>query len=176
MPAIQLARSTQSQGLSALSLANAGHHPNQLPAPTISAKIVMPTDTYAARRHPFAPMLSSSRQRPGQETHVHAEEASTSGLRLEIGLGTLAASAKQETAVAAASLSCGVLLRYGSTTMAQVKVPGSRSLAVTEPSPPGPVEPEATMVPLASTQTIVDAVPPSICELTNVVMSVSGVL
>jgi hypothetical protein len=55
--------------------------------------------------------------------------------------------------------------------MAQVKVPGSRSLAVTEPSPPGPVEPEATMVPLASTQPIVDAVPPSICELTNVVMS-----
>jgi hypothetical protein len=59
---------------------------------------------------------------------------------------------------------------YGSTTTTQVYVPGSRSVLATEPSPVASVEP------VTPSQSIVDDVPPSTCELTVIVMSVSGVL
>jgi hypothetical protein len=43
-------------------------------------------------------------------------------------------------------------------------------------APFAPVEPDATVAPLPSTQVIVDDVPPSTCELSDVVISVSGLL
>ena len=55
-------------------------------------------------------------------------------------------------------------------------MPGSRSEALADPSPLAPVEPEATVPLAASLQSMVDAVPPSTCELTETERSVSGVL
>src|SRR6266508_5453872 len=70
-------------------------------------------------------------------------------------------------------LAC-LLSGYGSISIVHVYVPGWRSFLVSDPSPLAPVE--ALSFGGAQSHSIVEAVPPSICESTDTVTLVSGVL